>query len=353
MNNNIENKLQKSIDSLSDGIKTKGVAFQIYSPKSEFSWSGTSGNLKLDDKFAIASVSKLYTTAVLIRLFQDKKIDLDSSIKEYLPDELTDRILIYKNKDYSQKITVRHLLSHQSGLPDYFTEKVIQHNGKKISVEQMIRNNQDFKYDIFDVIGWAKELPARFVPGTQGRAYYSDVNFQLLSEIIKNVTSEPLSDVFYNYIFSPLGLEDTYLQTSFNESKFSPIFYNNIEIKLPSVLASEGGTGGIISNLNDSMRFITAFFNGELFDKDYFSQMLNWNKIFYPMEYGLGIMRWKPPFFMPQIKDYQIIGHVGASGYFSFYSPKLDAYFVGTTNDMNPAKGIKAIIKMINLLDKR
>ena len=81
-------------------------------------------------RFNIASITKLYTAAAIMKLFEDKRISLDDPMSKYLPDELIKGIHKYKGKDYSKEINIRQLLSHKSGIADYYSEEA--KNGKSL-----------------------------------------------------------------------------------------------------------------------------------------------------------------------------------------------------------------------------
>ena len=76
-----------------------------------------------DTPYFIASVSKMYTAAIVMRLHEEKRIDLDAPIVKYLPASLTRGIHVYKGIDYSDQIKVSELIAQTSGLPDHEKDK--------------------------------------------------------------------------------------------------------------------------------------------------------------------------------------------------------------------------------------
>jgi CubicO group peptidase (beta-lactamase class C family) len=76
-----------------------------------------------DTPFFIASVTKLYTATAIMRLQEQGRLSLDDPMSRYLPEGVVHGIHIYKGKDYSHEITIKHLLSHTSGIADYYDEK--------------------------------------------------------------------------------------------------------------------------------------------------------------------------------------------------------------------------------------
>jgi CubicO group peptidase (beta-lactamase class C family) len=250
---------------------------------------------------------------------------------------------VYEGTDYSAKITIRDLLSHTSGLPDYFSEST----AKEISIEEMRKTNGDGSYTTDDVLDRTKTLAPHFAPGSKGKAYYSDGNYQLLGIIIERVTGRPLNEAYQDFIFRPLKLENTYLQVDKTQWGIAPIYNGTVEIQVPAILASERSAGGIVSTAGENMLFIKAFFAGELFPREYLEQMTRWNKIFFPMEYGSGLMKCGIPIPFIKLKGYELIGHSGSTGTVSYYCPARDVYIVGTTQQTDAAKAMQVAYQIL------
>jgi len=115
-------------------------------------------------------------------------------------------------------------------------------------------------------------------------------------------------------------------------------------------MTSFGPDGGIVSTANESMIFLKAFFNGKLFPKEYLDEMKDWNKIFFPLQYGIGIARFKlPRIFSPFKPVPKLIGHSGLSGAFAYYCPEKDIYLTGTVNQIhNAGLSYKLMIRILN-----
>jgi len=339
----LEERLQYTLEQMTDNKKIYGTVFSVYRGDDKFEWNGASGNMNTNSQYSIASVTKMYTAAVIMLLIEDGRIELDKSISEYLSPEVMNGLHIYQGKDYSHDITIRYLLSHKSGLPDYFTEFTSEIS----SIEEARRSNLDLNYNINDILYRTKMLSPHFKPRSEGKAYYSDGNYQLLGEIIEKVTDKPLCDVYKEFIFNPLELKHTYLQTDNHKWGISSIYNGETEIQVPGILTSERSAGGIVSTANDNMVFLKAFFAGKLFHKDYLEQMKLWNKIFFPMEYGMGIMRCS----IPIGSNYELIGHSGSTGTVSYYCPARDIYITGTTQQLDAVKATEVLYRLLFCFD--
>ena len=323
--------IQKILDKTVDHKKVFGVVLNLSLGSGE-SWSGASGNLTSDDPYFIASVTKLYTTAIIFMLANENQIDLDDPISQYLSPNVVEGLHVFKNRDYSGNITIRHLLSHTSGLPDYFEQEY----KTKTSLKDELVSGDDRSWTFEDAIQISKEMQPHFAPGQQGKAFYSDTNFQLLGRIIENVSGVAYEQALEQYIVEPLALNHTYLYPHGSDKDPSLFYYKDKALSLPLAMASFGPDGGIVSTSEESMIFLRAFFSGFLFPKDYLNEMQSWNKIFFPMQYGLGMMRFKlPRIFSPFKATPEFIGHVGSSGSFAYYCPDKDVYFTGTVNQIN------------------
>ncbi|WP_281372260.1 serine hydrolase [Sedimentibacter hydroxybenzoicus] len=138
-----------------------------------------------------------------------------------------------------------------------------------------------------------KNLKPRFAPRKERKAYYADINFDLLGKLIENVSSFKLSEAYKKYIFDPLELSHTYLPE--NENDLIPqIYYMNQIIYRPKLVISCGASGGCITNAHELMIFIKAFFGGKLFNKNIFNSLSTYNKLqisMGPIYYGGGYMQ--------------------------------------------------------------
>lgn len=145
------------------------------------------GRVTPETRFELASITKQFTAAGILLLVQEGKVDLDASISHYLPDAPT----------AWRPITVRHLLTHTSGLPpmgEGFTGMGVW--PLNISTERM--------YDA------ARADTLRFRPGD--RNMYSDVGYFLLGVITERASGVPWSEFMRRRIFEPLGMTNTYVE---------------------------------------------------------------------------------------------------------------------------------------------
>jgi CubicO group peptidase (beta-lactamase class C family) len=316
--------------------------------RGDFYWTGAAGRAypeKSDSMtpktpIFIASVTKMYTAAVTMKLEDEGKLSLDDPISKYLPAKLLEGIHRHKGRDYSEQLRIYHLISQTSGLPDYFTET--PKGGK--SIFDLIVAGSDEEWGVEDVVRITREdLSPTFPPEPKGdeksakKAHYADTNYQLLGAVIESATDRQLGRVFDELIIEPLELSSTYLHGysgAGNASSEKPanIYYKTNPLYLDKAMTSFGPDGGMVSNVADSLKFLKRFMNGGLFeDPAIVGRMKNWKSIFAPFHYGLGLMRIKiPRIFSPFSALPELVGHSGASSAFLFHSEADQVYIAGT-----------------------
>lgn len=343
------NELQNILDKTVDGKKVFGTSFAI--KKDSLVWQGASGNLSIDKPYFIASTTKLFTTAIILKFRAEGKLRLDDRISKYLDKSILNGLHINEENEYSEELTIKHLLAHTSGLPDYFQEKGA--NGK--SLEDEITNGNDQFWTFEQAIERTKKMKPLFAPGTKNKANYSDANFQLLGKIIEAITHKSYAENCNDLIIQPLGLTKTYLYQDATDKTPKTLYYKSNELNIPKAMTSFGADGGIVSTSPDMLIFIESFFTGKLFPTSYIEELQEWNKIFFPMKSGVGIHLFKLPWiFNPTGAVPYFIGHSGLSGALAYYSPKENLYVVGTVNQVAyPDISFKTMIKLTQKLKKK
>jgi D-alanyl-D-alanine carboxypeptidase len=340
--NKIQEELQMILTKTVDQNKVFGTSFAIQ--KDSITWIGAAGNIDINQSYFIASTTKLFTSAIVFYLFEQNKLNLEDKISKYLDNKVLKNLHVYKGKEYTQDITIKHLLSHTSGLPDYFQDK--DKNGE--SLEKKIVQGKDTKWSFEEAIEISKKLKPLFIPGAKNKAHYSDVNFQILGKIIEVITKKSYVENCNEIIINPLQLKHTCLFPANENNIPIDLYYKNKTLQIPKAMESFGADGGIVSNSVDMLIFIRAFFTGKIFPEKYIIEMQKWNKIFFPMQSGIGIHLFKLPwFFNPTGAVPNFIGHSGLSGALAFYVPQENIFIVGTVNQIAyPDISFKTMIKL-------
>jgi D-alanyl-D-alanine carboxypeptidase len=297
--------------------------------------------------YFIASVTKMYTAAILMQLYEENYIDLEAPIFQYLPDSLTHGIHVCKGIDYSDRIKVFELVNQSSGLADFEADK--SRGGKSVMDE--LKAGHDRFIDTAEAMEITRGLSPHFPPGTRGKAYYSNANYRLLGAIIETITGHSMSENFEERIFAPLGLQHTYLYdwpAPIPNETPATIYLKGAPTHVPMYLASNKSDGGLVSTASECLVFLRAFFEGRLFDKTFLERMMTWNSIFFPLRYGYGLMYFQlPRFFWPTPLP-EFVGHSGSTGSFAFICPSRSMYLAGTVDQI--ADPSKPFFLMINLI---
>ena len=336
---------QKALDKVVDGKKIRGASFCI--KYGDQTWNGASGNMQPESQYFIASTTKLFVTALILNLQTQGKLKLDDKITQYLPAAVTNGLHVYQGVDYSTTLTIRHLLAHTSGLPDYFEDK----NKEGISLENELFASKDQYWSFEKSIEISKNIVPKFAPGTKGKAHYSDTNFQLLGKIIETITGKSFAQNCEETIIRPLQLKHTYLYTDSLDRRPQALNYKANELYIPKAMTSFGADGGMVSTSGDMLIFTEAFFSGRFFPKSLLPELQQWNKIFPPLQSGVGIHRFKlGALFNPFGTIPELIGHSGLSGALAYYSPKKNLYITGTVNQIAyPQTSFKTAIKLMQI----
>ena len=138
----------------------------------------------LDTKFNLGSMNKMFTSVAIAQLVQAGKLSYDTTLAKVLPE--------YPNKEVAAKITIHHLLTHTSGLGDFFKPEFFQNREK-------YRNPKDY-FPIF------ANDPLRFEPGKSWS--YSNAGFIVLGAVVENASGQNYFEYVRDHIFSPAGMKD-------------------------------------------------------------------------------------------------------------------------------------------------
>ena len=234
----------------------------------------------LDGEVRIGSNTKTFVAVVILQLVQEGKITLDEPIETYLPG------LLHGEGIDGTKITVRQLLQHTSGLPEY-TDTV--------PGETDIFQIRDNYYSTRDLLDVALSKPAAFEPGSQFK--YTNTNYIVLSLLAEKVTHRPLAEQITKRITEPLGLNHTYYPNPGEEEirgTHPHGYHRNSQGELEDITRKDpseaGGAGAMISTPSELGTFIQATFNGTLLNQDSIAEMKKTVDTGRPNRgYGLGI----------------------------------------------------------------
>lgn len=293
---------------------------------------GKTGDIPANPQQAnhLASVGKLFTATLISMLYDSGHLSFEDKIEKYLDANLMRGLHVYRGKDFSGDIHIKHLLKQTSGLNDVFTPLF----------KKMV-NNPSLELTVREALEWGKSnLKPVGKPGQ--KHFYTDTNYYLLGLIIEAITGQPFQDVLHDMILEPLQMDNAYVH-SYSKPKNTPlhppanIYLDNTNfIENERVGKIDYAGGGVVAPLAEFLLFMKALVNGRLVKEATLQQMINDDvKMGFPaigFEYGYSV--WKPkaiPLLMP--KKYFCWGCVGITGAFMFFHPQTEGYIIGTFND--------------------
>jgi D-alanyl-D-alanine carboxypeptidase len=295
----------------------------------------------------MASVGKLFTSVIVGILHEKGVLSFDDRIGKYLDAGLMEGLHIFKGKDYSSDIQIRHLLNQTSGLPDNF-----------YPLFDKLLADHSFNISPREAVIWAKKnLSPRAAPGQ--RSYYTDTNYHLLGLIVEKVRGEPFHAALKKLIFDPLGMKHSYMLhcsepetvSSYPEAGFYIDQTRLNEIKGFAGIDYAGG--GVVAPMEDLLLFMKALTACQLVSKETLERMKSDKARLNPgYDYGYGI--WQlADHSIAGSSEIQVLGVLGATGAFMFYHPELDAYIIGNFNHIAwQRKCVRFMFKVMNKLRK-
>ena len=320
--------------------------------------------MTVDSPFWIASITKMFIAVTILKLQEEKHIQLTDRIGKYIPSALLKDLLVVKGTDHGGMLTVDHLLKHASGLPDYLELKL---DGRKTLIDNVLETG-DRSWSLEDILSMVKEAhnplwEPQDLSKSRYRVRYSDTNYQILIEIIKVVSGMSLGNAFEHYIFKPLGLKHTHLPVGDHETDVATTWLGDqvFEHK-PLAFAS---FNDLVSTLSDLTLFMRNLIQGNIFaSEESVALMVSQWQTFgfgmsllapgWPIQYGRGVMRFRMPKFFTGFKELpSVIGHTGATGSWLFYCEEYQLIFAGTVSQVTSAPVPFSVIpKLLGVLGK-
>jgi D-alanyl-D-alanine carboxypeptidase len=271
-----------------------------------------------DTRFGAGSITKMFVATVALQLVQEGWLSLDQTVEHWLPGLVPG----------GDRIDVRMLMNHTSGLYDYLGEGFVQR----------MLNDRGRAWSPRDLVAVGVSRRPYFAPGAPGRWHYSNTNYVLLGLIVEQVTHHSLAHELRQRIIGPLGLRHTFFEP--DEPPDSPAMHGyekQRELTAGLNMSFAWGAGNLGSNAADLARFARALFGGELLRPETLAAMQSfvapgaWDAPNF--SYGLGMMQYVLPAAQPTLGR----GHTGALvGYrvSLWYLPERGITIVAAVNQM-------------------
>ncbi|MFB0843597.1 serine hydrolase domain-containing protein [Paenibacillus oleatilyticus] len=279
-----------------------------------------------DFSFRIGSITKAFTAAVVLQLAEEKQLNLDDTVEKWLPG-------VVKGNGYDgNKITIRQLLNHTSGIASYTDNDM-----RDITIPQ----NPFRYYTVDELIGLALAKPPVYAPGEGWN--YSNTNTVLAGQIIQKATGDTYAEQIRKRFIEPLGMTETFVMESSHDIPGNHATGYNLDrsgrlYDLTEINQSwANAAGDMVSSVKDLTTFFSALLGGKLLNEEMMKQMTT--TVDSPLgKFGLGIYEGKTP------DGQSYWGHAGGTfGFESRAFGSLDGKHIMVTSinavgpDVNPA----------------
>ena len=310
--------------------------------------------IQADQPFHVASVGKAFTATMIGILIDENKIALDDRISSYLPDDVLDGLFIYHGTDFRDEVTVGQLLSHTSGVADYFADKTEGYP----SIQELMINDPDKFWTPAELVAFSRDYQSPV--GSPGEKYhYSDTGYILLGMIIERVSGQSFDAMLQEKVFIPLNMNDTYVMFySEPVNGFRPIadvHLAGVNVKDHQSLSIDWAGGGIISTANDLAIFIRALNNDKIISQETLNSLYQFEQKYRTgMYYGHGFIEYHFGEFFPTLKSMpRFTGHMGILGTQMFYSKSTDTVYISSFGSADFAAGsVRTLIQVLSSLQR-
>jgi D-alanyl-D-alanine carboxypeptidase len=282
---------------------------------------------------AMASSTKTFAAVLVLRRVAAGDLTLEQPLVSILPRDDLVGLNRFGGIDRVDELTVRDVLAHTSGIPNYYAAKTLDPASDIAAVTAA-----DPGWSFHETLEIARGMNAHFAPHT-GHAHYSFTNYQLVGRLIETVYGCSLATALDRELLTPLGLRDTALLTPESLHIFdtaSPLLHGTQSYRGARRLASLGAEGALVSTTADTMRFLRAVLDGEVLEPATQALALSDRLPLFPrVGYGVGIMALALPRVLTRLpRPGILIGHAGMSGHVMFADPVSGLAVVGTINQL-------------------
>lgn len=342
----IEVKFQALIDSIySANPASVGIMVHIEVPDQGISWSGASGyseknnptKLQANQPVWIASNTKTYVSATILRLVEEGKLSIDQPIKKLLMEKTRN---IFEEAGYDlNKITIKHLLSHTSGIQNYANQEYID----------FIDANKQHRWTRDDQLALTVRMGAPL--GKPGFTFsYTDANYLLCTEIIETVEKKPFYTAMRDLLsYQTIGLNNTWFPTLEEQPSNTEAMAHQYwgqkswDTYDMDISVDLYGGGGIACPTKDLARFLYNLFNAKIIEDIAVLNMI-YTEIKTqdeePSNYYLGVSK-------VDYKNFTAYGHGGFWGTEVLYFPDLNASVSIYVLERDERKLIKSMMNQL------
>lgn len=294
-----------------------------------FSWG------ERDRPFHAASVGKMFTATRVLQLVETGRLALDAPLTSLLPAAEIAGLFVIDGVDRAREVTPLHLLSHTSGVADYFGGP----SSAPMTFAKTVTADLDHRWTPAELLDYSR-VHQRPI-GAPGRRFsYSDTGFVLLGRILEEAGGASLEAQLYEGLFAPAGMDDSYLlfpwtpderacgRNSAAELEIAPLWLDGVDLSRATSLSCDWAGGGVVSTLDDLVAFTTAWTGGSLMNDSSRAVMGEARHRFRAgIRYGAGAMQLRYAGFSPLLAGMPSpVGHIGVTATHMFTFPARDLH---------------------------
>ncbi|WP_271765252.1 serine hydrolase domain-containing protein [Aquimarina algiphila] len=338
MNEKISNNTDNPVYSISIFIENDG---DVLASEAVGKRKREGNAIEITDQFRIASSTKLFVATIILQLEEEGKLRLNAPIYKHLNgmnDLQFEKFHLYQAFAFSKAITIKHLLSHRSGLADIFNDRQEAFFGKVMATPNRQYRPEDMVNLYFE---FELNKDAKFKPGEEWR--YSDMNYVLLGFLIEKLDGKSLSQSIRDRILNPLKMQDTYFEfyekTHSNNGRIHQ-YVGNTDFNAINTSFDWSG-GGLVSTHQDLTIFIKALFNGKLMSYESLEKMIAVQPTKETeLPYGLGV-------YQSVYCGETFYGHYGFYGTYIGYAPKTKTVLSYCISQATPSFNVYEFVNSV------
>jgi CubicO group peptidase (beta-lactamase class C family) len=298
----------------------------------KLSYDAKSASTNLNTMYDIASLTKVVATTTLVAKLAEgdfaAPLDLDARVERYLPEWASG-----PQPEWRHKVTVRHLLTHTSGLPA-FKEYWRTSKGKADTLARIFAE------------------PLEYEPGT--KEIYSDLGIILMAEIVERLAGRTLDDLARTFIFSPLGMKDTMYRppkklwpsiapTEIDNNLRHRMVQGEVHDENAFAIGGVSGHAGVFSTAPDLAAFCQMLLNGGVYSHQRILRRATISQFTAPQQLsgGTRTLGWAVPTEGGSSGHYfstHSFGHTGFTGTSIWIDPDRQLFVVLLTNRAHPTR---------------
>ena len=315
----------------------RGCVLRVASPQHGFVWEGSRGvvssagdtPLTPDVSFRIASVTKTFTSSIVMQQVLEGRLVLDDLVAAHLPDdivELLPKLHVFEGVSYGERITVRQLLRHSSGIFDFAVSEGF--------FAALFRDPQHVwcpREVVEGAIEWGRP---HFAPDSGYMYSYSDTGYVMLGAMIEKLDGCALWESYRRRILDPLGLHNTYLEGF--ETHRGPTLSHCYEGEHDAMQihgSADWAGGGLVSTTSDLATFASAFIDGKVVPRPALDEMLDYGfRTLDPALHSPGFLGYGLGVEARECEGRLWRGHRGHWGVLMHVAPEDGSVITGTIN---------------------